>query len=155
MGNILQSYCSDTAYLWMVQSGFAQESKPSEEARRPRLGGPDAVENQMETDRAEKDALYEFKFLKPYFDWQARNKEKHGFSIGLDYTGVYLKASDSLPGTDDYAFGSLYLIRRWFSGMVNGHIVVEMDIPDARCFETLGQRDSRRTSCQNCRHDVQ
>ena len=96
--------------LWMVQQGFAQESKPSEEARRPRLGGPDAVENQMETDRAEKDALYEFKFLKPYFDWQARTKEKYGFSIGLDYTAAYLKASDSLPGTDDEASSGMVRI---------------------------------------------
>lgn len=89
--------------LWTVQSGFAQDPETSDETRRPSLGGPDAVENQLETDRAEKDVLYESKLLKPYFEWQAGLKEKYGFSFGLDYTAAFLKATDSLPGTDDYA----------------------------------------------------
>jgi porin len=105
--------------IWTVQPGFAQESKTSDEARRPRLGGPNAVENQLESDRAEKDVLYESKLLKPYFEWQASLKEKYGFSFGIDYTAAFLKATDSLPRTDDYAssgmvrfYGSWELIRR-------------------------------------------
>ena len=64
--------------LWTVQPGLAQEPGRDDNKRRPRLGGPDAVENQLETDREEKDVLYESKLLKPYFEWQASLKEKHG-----------------------------------------------------------------------------
>jgi len=100
--------------LLTVQHGVAQESGKSDEARHPSLGGPDAVANRMESDRAEKNALYESKLLKPYFEWQADLKEKHGFSFGGDYTAVYLKASDNLPGTDDYASsGMVRLYGSW------------------------------------------
>lgn len=84
-------------------SGLAASETPSEEGERPNLGGPDAVENQMESDRAEKDKLYEFEFLKPYYDWKDHLQNEYGFSFGADYSAVYLKASDSLPGTDDEA----------------------------------------------------
>jgi porin len=93
--------------LWAVQPCFAQESKTTAGKRRPSLGSPDAVENQMASDRAEKDVLYESRFLKPYFEWQADLKEKHGFSFGGDYSAVYLKADNSLPGTDDTASGGM------------------------------------------------
>jgi len=100
--------------LWTVQPGLAQESKAPGEKRRPSLGGPDAVENQMESDRADKDVLYESRLLKPYFEWQVDLKEKYGFSFGGDYTAVYLKAGDSLPGTDDYASsGMVRLYGSW------------------------------------------
>ncbi len=100
--------------LLTVQPGSAQEPGASEQASRPSLGGPDAVENQMESDRAEKDVLYESKLLKPYFEWQAALKEKYGFAFGGDYSAVYLKASDSLQGTDDYASsGMVRLYGSW------------------------------------------
>jgi hypothetical protein len=67
--------------LLTVHPGLAQEPRASDEAQRPRLAGPDAVENHMESERAEKDVLYESKVLKPYFEWQADLKEKYGFSF--------------------------------------------------------------------------
>ena len=86
----------------------------SEEARHPGFGSPNAVNNQMESDHAEKDVLYESKLLKPYFEYQAVLKEKYGFSFGGDYTSVYLKASNSLQGTDDYASsGMVRLYGSW------------------------------------------
>ena len=53
----------------------------------------------------------------------------HKFFCGPKETGIlYVKkthAKKTWPNTFGY----------------NGHIVVEMDLPEARCFETLGQRD--------------
>lgn len=100
--------------LRLVQPGFAQESGTSDEQRRPSFGGPDAVENQMESDRTEENVLYESKLLKPYFAWQAHLKEQYGFSFGLDYSAVYLTANGSLPETDDYASsGMVRLYGSW------------------------------------------
>ena len=93
--------------LLTVQPSLAEEPGTSDQASRPSLGGPDAVENQIESDRADKDALYEFRLLKPYFDWKDGIKEKYGLAFGSDYTGVYLTANDNLPGTDDYASGGM------------------------------------------------
>jgi porin len=114
--------CAFLVFLSIVSIpifSLAASDNPTDQDRRPRLGGPDAVENQMESDRAEKDKLYELEFLKPYYDWKDRLKNETGFTFGLDYTSVYLKASDSLPGTDDYAssgmvrfFGSWELLGR-------------------------------------------
>jgi porin len=86
-------------------SNFAigQTTETSHEKGYPSLGGPDAVESQIESDRTEKKVLYESKLLKPYFKWQADLKEKHAFSFGIDYTGVYLETSDSLSGKNDHA----------------------------------------------------
>jgi porin len=118
--------------LWTVQPGFAQESETSGETRPPRLGSPDAVENQLESDRAEKDVLYESKLLKPYFEWQVSLKKKYGFSFGIDYTAAFLKATDSLPGTDDYAssgmvrfYGSWELLGRGTDN--NGTLVYKVE----------------------------
>ena len=76
----------------LSKPAIAQTAETSDEKGYPSLGGPDAVESQIESDRTEKKALYESKLLKPYFKWQADLKEKHAFSFGIDYTGVYLEA---------------------------------------------------------------
>jgi hypothetical protein len=48
--------------LLTVQPSLAEELAASDQASRPNFGGPDAVENQIESDRADKDALYESGF---------------------------------------------------------------------------------------------
>jgi hypothetical protein len=63
------------------------------------LGGPDAVKNQVVSDRTDKDVLYESKLLRPYFEWRADLKKKYEFSFGGDYSAAYPNASDSLSGT--------------------------------------------------------
>lgn len=93
--------------LLTVQPSLAEEPGTSDQASRPSLGGPDAVGNQLESDRADKDALYESEYLKPYFDWKTGLEEKYGLSLGTDYTGVYLTANDNLPDTDGYASGGM------------------------------------------------
>ncbi|MHC4564687.1 MAG: carbohydrate porin [Planctomycetota bacterium] len=94
--------------LLMVHPGAARETGKTDETQHPSFGGPDTVEIQMESDRAEKDALYESRLLKPYFEWQAGIKETYGLSFGGDYSSVYLKASDNLPGMDDSASSGMF-----------------------------------------------
>jgi porin len=88
--------------LW-VQPGFSQSSEPSTETERPWFGSPDTVPNRIEANRLEKDTLFELEFLKPYHEWKERIQEKYGYTYALDYFPIFLKASDNLPGTDDYS----------------------------------------------------
>jgi porin len=89
--------------LWLIQPAFAQSSEPSMDEQQARFGGPDTVPNRIESERVDKDTLYEFEFLKPYYEWKNRILEKYGYTYALDYYPIYLKASDNLPGTDDDA----------------------------------------------------
>jgi len=80
----------------------------------PRFGGPDSVERQLETDRDEKDSFVQRRLFEPLEGWQDDLEEKHGFSIGGDYSAVTMHASDTLPGTDDYANGGMARVYgRW------------------------------------------
>ncbi len=84
-------------------------SEPSSDGpQRPRLGGPQAIENQIESDRAARDLdLFEIPILKPYFAWKDDLADEFGFRFGIDYTPIGLKSSDSLPNTDDDAAGGI------------------------------------------------
>ena len=86
----------------------------AEQEQSPRFGGPDAVERQLETDRADKDSFFETRLLEPFEAWQERTEEEHGFSLGMDYSAVTVHASESLPGADDSAASGMYrLYGRW------------------------------------------
>jgi porin len=93
------------------QEAVADQEVPERE-RRPRFGGPDQVENQLEEDAAPKEPLVQFDFLKPYLDFKARLKESSGFSFGVDYTAVYLGATESV-GEDEAASGMVRLFGAW------------------------------------------
>jgi porin len=93
--------------LLVAQPLSAEEPGSSDQVSRPSLEGPNFNENQMESDRADKDVLYDFRLLKPYFEWKAGIRENYGFSFGIDYTGAYLTSDDNLPATDDHASGGM------------------------------------------------
>jgi porin len=97
------------ALLIMLVPGplSAEETGISEPISRPQLGGPNAVENQIESDQAEKDVLFDSDFFKPYSEWKGNVSEQTGFSFGTDYTAVFLGADDSLAGADDHASGGM------------------------------------------------
>jgi porin len=88
----------------------------SDEQERRNLAGPDAVENQLKTDAKPKVPVFRFdglqRFLAPYFDFKKQLAEDHGFSFGLDYTGAYLKASES-PGEDEAGSGIFRFFGAW------------------------------------------
>ena len=79
----------------------------SESTRRPSFGGPDAVENLIETDRADRKVLVESNVFESYFVWKDTITEKYGFSFGTGYTSNFFTSSSSLPGTDDYSSGGM------------------------------------------------
>ena len=94
--------------LLSVQSGFAQSSETTNEDGYGKFGGPDAVQSRIESDRVEKDTLYDLEFLKPYYEWKDHIQEKYGYTFQMAYIPVFLKASDSLPGMDDNASGGVF-----------------------------------------------
>jgi porin len=94
--------------LVSVYPGFAQSPEQPTEAQQAKFGGPDTVPNRIEGELDDKDTLYEFEFLKPYYDWKDRILEKYGYAYALDYYPIYLKASDNLPGTDDDAASAVF-----------------------------------------------
>ncbi|MHC4291457.1 MAG: carbohydrate porin [Planctomycetota bacterium] len=106
--NIVFTILSLLLILTFVNNSFGASDQSPEKLNRSNLGGPDAVENQMKTDRAEKDSLFDFRFFEPYFGWKSSLQEDYGISFGGDYTFVYLKSSDSLKGTEDEASGGMY-----------------------------------------------
>ncbi|MEH6570310.1 MAG: carbohydrate porin [Halioglobus sp.] len=80
----------------------------------PSFGGPDSVERTIETDHADKGGFIETEVFTPLEQWQTNMSEKHGFSLGMDYSAVAVSASESLPGTDDSASGGMFRVYgRW------------------------------------------
>ena len=101
-----------------VSLTFAEEAETPERAG-PDFGGPNAVPNQIESDLFEALLGRGTALGKQWDEWKSGLQEDHGFGIGLDYTGVYLNSSETVPGGDASAgagiarvFGSWDLIGR-------------------------------------------
>lgn len=88
------------------------DQEAQEPPGRPRFGGPDQVENQLEEDAAPKEPLIRLDFLQPYLDFKQRLKESSGFSFGVDYSAVYLGGTKS-AGEDEAASGMVRLFGAW------------------------------------------
>lgn len=85
----------------------AQEADPGKN-RGPSFGGPDAVENQLRNDAAiDRPSLFE-----RWFDWKAELTKKRGLSLSIDYSAVYLGASES-PGEDRSSGGMVRFFGAW------------------------------------------
>jgi porin len=82
----------------------------------PEFGGERSTPVQLEKDDAVKDTTFRFDgiqcSLAPYFDFKRRMNEDHGLAFGMDYTGTYFGASDSL-GADEAASGNFRLFGSW------------------------------------------
>lgn len=76
------------------------------------FGGPDAVENRIAEDDSERAAVIAKRAAQSWFDWKKGLQEKHGLSLGVDYTGVFFKASDSL-GKDKASSGIFRFYGSW------------------------------------------
>jgi len=78
------------------------------------FGGPNAVGNQIESDR-EQTLLGRGIALGESWDaWKAGLQEDHGFGLGGDYTGVWLNASETVPGgRDSTGAGIFRLFGTW------------------------------------------
>ncbi len=81
------------------------------------FGGPNQVEWQLQKDSEPKESFFELPFMQPYFDFKSSLKEKSGFDFGLDYSTVFLGASESLDEKNSSAgmvrlYGSWELVNR-------------------------------------------
>lgn len=76
------------------------------------FGGPDAVDNQIAEDAQSKTAFIKDRVLDPWFEWKETLQKDSGLTFGLDYTGVYLGASDSL-GDDSASSGIARFFGSW------------------------------------------
>lgn len=79
----------------------------AQDRRNARFGSPDAVDNQLATDAEEEDALIEFELFNPYFDFKSRLQKDLELTFGIDYTHVYVSASNTLPRAEDDAAGGM------------------------------------------------
>jgi porin len=82
------------------------------EERRPNLGSPDQVDNQIESDAAPGEPLLKLTFLDGWFAWKQRLKENTGFGFGLDYSTVFYGANESV-GEDQAAAGMVRFFGSW------------------------------------------
>jgi porin len=46
--------------------------------------------------------------MHPFYEWKDQIREKYGYTFALDYYSVGLKASESLPGSDDDASSAVF-----------------------------------------------
>jgi porin len=72
------------------------------------FGGPDTVPNRIRSDRATTNFLFDFGPPQSYYDFKDCLQEKSGYAFQADYFSVYLKSSDSLPGTTDEASSGVF-----------------------------------------------
>lgn len=80
------------------------------------FGGPDSVAGELvEADEIRKPAFRleaVDNLLKPWFDWKARLNEDYGLMLGLNYTFIYQKASESI-GEDEAGGGIFQTLTKW------------------------------------------
>lgn len=65
------------------------------------FGGPNAVQNQLESDRGQSLLGRGIQLGEDWDAWKAELRSKYGFGLGADYTAVYLNAGDTVPGGRD------------------------------------------------------
>ncbi len=65
------------------------------------FGGPNAVPNQIESDREQSLLSRGIRLGEDWDAWKAELQSRYGFGLGADYTGVYLNAGDTVPGGRD------------------------------------------------------
>ena len=122
MLNVHRALSCSVLLLVGAADGWTQDSDPdspppTQKERRPTMGGPNQVDNLLQDDARPKKPLISLAFLKPYFDFKERVKEKTGLSFAVDYSTVYLSASES-PGESQAASGMVRLYGSW--GLVGG-----------------------------------
>ena len=84
-----------------------QDSQPKGGAY---FGGPNAVPNQIESDIFETTLGRGIKLGEDWDNWKAKLQQNYGFGLGGDYTGVYLNASDTVPGGRDSTGAGIFRI---------------------------------------------
>jgi porin len=108
---LLSLLCFAMLSVVAAAAAQAQTPEPNGELESSGFGGPDATANRLATDREQTDTPFDLEFLRPWYEWKDGIREKHGLAFGSEYNAIYLKASDSLPGTDKHAAGGIFRFR--------------------------------------------
>jgi len=99
------------------EQALAQEASSDVETARtgkagyedlPDFGGPEGVGGQLKRADELRDSLYDWPLFDGYFDWKRQVQNDYGLSFGLHFYALAQKASNSLPGRDDDAFGNIF-----------------------------------------------
>jgi len=107
--------CFQLAVVFVVLNlALASYVVMAEESGTAAFGGPNATENIIEEDAAEKGGFFEKRISQPWFDWKKKIRDEHGLSLGVDYSAVYLQSSENgLSGEDDAASGMVRFYGSW------------------------------------------
>jgi len=98
-------------WVLLAQALQAQEvgqGLASPEVSPPGIGGPESVSEQLRQAEEPRESLYDWPVFDGYFAWKRQVRDDYGMSFGLQFYGLYQKASDSLPGRDDEALGNVF-----------------------------------------------
>jgi porin len=102
------------ALLTVLDFALSPNVVMAEESGNPAFGGPNATENIIEEDAAEKGGFFEKRISQPWFDWKKKIRDEHGLSLGVDYSAVYLQSSENgVSGEDDAASGMVRFYGSW------------------------------------------
>jgi len=102
------------ASLFVLNLGIVITPLAAEENRGTGFGGPDAVENLIEDDAKKTGAFIEERVTQPWFDWKKKMQQEYGLSLGIDYSAVYLKSSETgASGNDNASAGMLRFFGSW------------------------------------------
>ena len=107
--------------LAWAPAGLGQETEPAQYSSgqagfedKLDFGGPEGVGPSLTRADEDRDSLYEWPFFDGYFDWKGQVDDDYGVSFGVQFYGLFQKASESLPGEDDDAFGNIFrFLGKW------------------------------------------
>lgn len=102
------------AFIFALYLAIVINPLAAEENRGAGFGGPDTVENLIEDDAKKTGALFEERVTQPWFDWKKKMQQEYGLSLGVDYSAVYLKSSETgASGNDNASAGMLRFFGSW------------------------------------------
>jgi porin len=102
------------AVLTVLDFALAPNVAMADESGNPGFGGPNATENIISEDAAEKGGFVKRRITQPWFDWKKKIQDEHGLSLGVDYSGVYLQSNENgFSGEDDASAGIARFYGSW------------------------------------------
>ena len=100
--------------LMVMVSQLAAAANDEDSGQGKTFGGPNAVENQIETDATDTGAVLGDRLVQGWFDWKADLHARHGLGFGVDYSAVWLGSSKAgLSGEDAAASGMVRFFGAW------------------------------------------
>lgn len=106
------------------QSGYGDQ--------RPGLGGPSAVESELETLDEKRDSLYQLDVMTrtfdPWFDWKRAVKEDTGLKLALNALFLYQHSNEESPASErEHSGGGIYRFQGSWAAMKTGNTQGRLD----------------------------